>query len=99
MRKKRKTYSQEFKLEALSLAESIGISKAAKDLGIHEATLRRWKNEAVTKGFPESGKKSYRDLEKENQTLKRELGYMQKINEVLKKSTAIFSQEGMGDWK
>ncbi len=41
----------------------------------------------------EENKKSYRELEKENKRLKKELGWMEEINTVLKKSTAIFSSD------
>ena len=41
-------------------------------------------------------KPTYEELEKEVRQLKKELGYVEEINRVLKKSTAIFSNKEMG---
>jgi transposase len=96
---KRQKFSTEFKVEAVKLAESIGVPKAAKELGILENNIRRWQVSSKTKPITDSEKPSYDDLESEVRKLRREMEYMKKINEVLKKSTAIFSQQGMDDWK
>jgi transposase len=84
----RKNYTQEYKQEAVELANQVGVSRAAKDLGINEVNIRRWINEQVTPKDESSG-----DIEKENRRLRKEIEYLRKINEVLKKSTAIFSQD------
>jgi transposase len=36
-------HSQEFREEALALAERIGVPKAAKELGLHESQLYGWR--------------------------------------------------------
>lgn len=84
----RKVYNQEFKSEAVQLADKKGINKAAADLGIKPATLRRWKFETVN---PRSA--NLEESEKENARLRKENEYLKKINDVLKKSHAIFSQD------
>jgi transposase len=35
----RRRYSAEFKVEALGLAEQVGVTRAAKQLGLHESQL------------------------------------------------------------
>ena len=37
-------YDQEYKVQAVKLAKEIGGTKAAKELGIPEGTVRSWKN-------------------------------------------------------
>lgn len=84
----KKNYTQEYKQEAVELAGQLGVSRAAKDLGINEVNIRRWISEQVA---PKA--ESNVDFEKENRRLRKEIEYLRKINEVLKKSTAIFSQD------
>ena len=88
----RKPYTKEFKLEALKLAESIGVPQAAKDLGISDRVLYKWRSAASKEGpdaFRGHGKLTERDeelrkLRQENKTLKME-------REILKKATAFFA--------
>ncbi len=42
----RKQHFPEFREEALALAEKIGVSKAAKDLGLHASQLYGWRTKA-----------------------------------------------------
>ena len=39
----RKRHSQQFKTEALDLAERVGVSSAAKQLGLHKSQLYSWR--------------------------------------------------------
>ena len=95
MSKKVKRYSEEFKLEAVKLAERVGIPRAAAELGVTHKSISNW----IAKLNPESGpkaaksNKSFQELEAENRRLLEEIGYIKRINEVLKKSAAIFSAD------
>ena len=91
-------FNDEFKQEAIALATKTGNAQAARDLGVNESQIRQWKSK-FNPDFQSSNKKSYEELEKENKKLIKELFYMKEINKVLKKSTAIFSQDHMGDMK
>lgn len=99
---KRRHHSDEFKREAVELANRVGITKAAVELGVHETSIRAWKKQfedpqKSLDGYETStAQKSYSDLEKENKRLLKENGYLKEINNVLKKSTAIFSADHMG---
>lgn len=96
--KRNRKYSEEFKTEAIELASKVGNSEAGRQLGINEAQIRAWKSQLKLKSI-DSNKKSYEELEKENKKLQKELNYMKEINKVLKKSTAILSQEIMENLK
>jgi transposase len=85
---RKSTYTEEFKLEAVELANKEGLAKSAKELGITPSTLRRWQSENKL-----PTEVTQKDLEKENNRLRKENEYLRKINDVLKKSTAIFSQD------
>lgn len=90
----KKSYNQEFKSEAIKLAEKKGIDQAAKDLGISSGSLRRWKSEKVNPKM-----RSLEEAEKELARVKKENEYLKKINEVLKKSHGIFAQDHLKDSK
>jgi transposase len=93
-RRKNRSYTEEFRKEAIELAKRIGNTKAGLDLGVNEGLIRQWRIKyKLQEGL--SDNKSYNDLEKENRRLQKEIGYLKEINEVLKKSTAILSQEFM----
>lgn len=88
----KKTYSREFKEEAVQLAQKNGNqTQTAQDLGIHLSVLRRWKKELASDGpqaFPGKGHlkdEALRLLQKENQHLKDTV-------EILKKAVGIFSK-------
>jgi transposase len=91
----KKNYSQEFKKEAVELAQKNGNqTQTAQDLGIHLSVLRRWKKELEIDGhqaFPGKGHtkdEEFRQLQKENQRLKDTV-------EVLKKAVGMGSQPGL----
>jgi len=96
--KKKRKYSEEFKREAIKLASHVGNSEAGRQLGINEAQIRAWKSLLKLKSN-DSNRKSYEELERENKKLQRELFYIKEINKILKKSTAILSQEIMENLK
>lgn len=88
------SYTEEFKREAVARSDAIGVTKACEELGIKSSTIYGWIKKYSNSSFPQTSQKpSYEELEKEVRKLKKELGYMEEINKVLKKSTAIFSSE------
>ncbi len=99
-RRIKRTFSMEFKQEAVELIEKIGIKKVVTELDVGASTLRAWREKYQNPEAKTSeGKKSYSQLEKENRRLAKEIGYLKEINKVLKKSTAIFSNDHMGGLK
>lgn len=96
MAKRRKTYTREFKLEVLHLAENTEkpISHLEQDLGLSVGTIHHWRRQVLVDGedaFPGSGRVTgqaevIRGLRRENKVLREEL-------EILKKAIAVFSQD------
>lgn len=91
-KKTRKRHSKEFKLEAVKLAERIGVPQAAADLGIGESLLYRWRKAAATEGadaFRGNGRLTERD--EELRRLRHEVKTLKMEREILKKATSFFA--------
>jgi transposase len=96
--KKYRTYTQEFKLEALALLKSSGKSalQIERELGITPGMLLKWQNRYQVVS-PAAGKTSLEasDLEaakREIKRLQRELTEVAEEREILKKVVNIFSR-------
>jgi transposase len=87
----RKSYTEEFKREAVRLAKERGnVTATARDLGIGVTCLDRWKRELDEKpedAFPGNGN----PRDKEFVQLQRELARVKEENEILKKAVGIFT--------
>ena len=82
----KKSYTKEFKKEAVRLAQQNGnSSETARNLGVHDSILRRWKNELEDhqeKAFPNKGHtqdEELRQLQRENQRLKETVEILEPI--------------------
>jgi len=91
-------YTEEFKTEAIRLAETVGVAAAAKRLGVPDGNLRNWvdggrrgKREPAESAKPV--KKTLAELEAENRRLRRELESAQLDLEIVKKAAAYFAKE------
>lgn len=95
MTTKRKTYTDEFKREAVRLWETSGKSAATieAELGITTSgLLNKWKRQLRTKGeiaFPGRGRLTAE--EEKIRQLERELTIARQERDILKKAVAIFS--------
>ena len=87
----RRLYTEEFKRDAVRLAQERGnVAQVARDLGIHESLLSKWKQKLKTapeRPFPGQGNPHDRELAQ----IKRELARLKEENEILKKAVGIFS--------
>jgi transposase len=91
----RRKYAPEFKREAVQLANNPGQSVAgvARDVGIKENLLRRWKKEIEEYGVHAfGGQGSARD--EELMRLRRELAQVKNERDFLKHAAAYFAKEG-----
>ncbi len=96
MAKHLRTFTKEFKLEAVKLVQTSGKSQVqvARDLGIADSTLHHWCKEFVEQGavaFP--GSRHQSAPEEELRRLKRELEVTRQERDILKKALAIFSRQ------
>ena len=92
-----KTYTKEFKLEALRLmAESDKpASEVAMQLGIRRNQLYKWKDQMNKKGDVPSNKKGRPKKEDQSEVarLRAENKRLQEENEILKKAAVFFAKE------
>ena len=98
MARKRRTYTPEFKAEAVKLVTEQGysVAEAARSLGVHETLLRSWKQALQAQGdqaFPGQGtppavEEELRRLRADNQRLRAE-------RDILKKAAAFFAKEAL----
>jgi transposase len=95
MPKEQRTFTKEFKLEAVQLVQRSGKSQSqvARELGIADSTLHHWCKEFADQGqqaFVGSGHQP--PQEEELRRLKRELEVTRQERDILKKALAIFSR-------
>ncbi len=88
-KKIRKTYSTEFKEEALKLAAKVGMAQAARGLNIYESQLYAWRSAAQKKASTSERESS---LATENAKLKRQLAEQAEELEILKKAATYFAK-------
>jgi transposase len=96
MGKPRRTFTREFKVEAVKLVTEQGRSfaEAAASLGIAESLLRKWNKDLDAQGdqaFPGQG--HLPALEDELRRLRAENKRLHWERDILKKATAFFAKE------
>lgn len=106
--KPKRRYDDAFKRRAIELSArgDRGIGEVARELGLTEDTLYRWRVEyGVTTrqvAAPPSAPRSVTELERENRELRAKLADMEVRESILKKSLGILSEapgSGMPKWK
>src|SRR5450755_3230022 len=95
MQKTQRTFTKEFKVEAVQLVESSKkpLTHIARDLGIADSMLHHWCKPFYEQGeqaFPGSGRQN--PQEEEIRQLKRENDLLRQERDVLKKAIGIFSR-------
>lgn len=97
----RRQYTDEFKVEAVRLAGSVGGHEAARRLGIPVATLGNWSRRGRTASVSADApsppvevpaRRPIGELEAENSRLRRELAEAKLDVEILRKATAYFAR-------
>jgi transposase len=90
-----KTYTKEFKLEAIRLADESGkpVTQVARELGLRVNQIYKWKEQLKMKqegAFPGKGKAADKDAE--IRRLKKALAASHEENEFLKKTAVFFAK-------
>jgi len=96
MPRTRRTYTPEFKAEAVKLVTEQGysVAEAARSLGLNHNLIRNWKQALEDQGqraFPGHGKLS--PFEEENRHLRAENKRLLAERDILKKAAAFFARE------
>ncbi len=94
-KKPRKTYTREFKIEAVRMTTEGGIkvAQAARELGINENTLHLWRRQFREWGAgPNAGKEALSQAE-EIQRLRKELAMVREERDFLKKAAVWLAKE------
>ena len=92
-------YTDEFKVEAVRLGESIGSGRAAKRLGIPDSSLWNWIKLSragklkASDGTTVAVKRSVTEVDAENARLRRELASTKLDLEIVKKAAAYFAKQ------
>ena len=98
MKKTRKNYSKQFKIDAVNLVlkQGFNAAEAARNLDINENLLRRWKKELEGKQQEAfQGNSSKTPEQEELIKLRKENAQLKVEKEILKKAAAFFAKESM----
>jgi transposase len=92
----RRSFSREFKVEAVRLVRErdVSVAQAARDLDVHENVLRKWVQQLADdplEAFPGSGK--MKAAEAEIERLRREVQKLKAERDILKKAAAYFAKD------
>ena len=97
-----RTYTDEFKAQALKLAKEIGTKRAAEELGVPKNTLGTWVHKAK-KGEVDPGKgeqtpetaltlaAEVQELRKQLKAQEKEIKRLNELNEFLEEASAFFA--------
>ena len=94
MGKQRRSYTEEFKSEAVRAATAgdRSLTQVARDLGVNASVLQSWKQRLTATTGDAVGKRD-ETLEEENRRLRRENASLREDREILKKAAAFFAKE------
>ncbi len=97
-----RTYTEEFKAQAIKLAKEVGSKRAAEELGIPKNTLGTWLHKAKTgevdpglgKQTPETAltlAAEVQELRKQLKAQEKEIKRLNELNEFLEEASAFFA--------
>jgi transposase len=94
MGKQRRSYTEEFKAEAVRAATAgdRSLTQVARDLGVNASVLQSWKHRLNASSDKVTGDRE-ESLEQELRRLRRENASLREDREILKKAAAFFAKE------
>lgn len=95
MARKRRSYTDEFKREAVRLVQERGLTytQVGRDLGVGKSLIRDWCLKAASTAEEEGEASSGSAVEAELRRLRRENAILREEREILKKAAAFFAKE------
>ena len=98
---KKRNYDSVFQRNAAEMVILGGktMAEVARDLGVNKSTLKNWKNKRLNEmgEVKVNGQvRSATDLESDNRQLRKELEYVKRQRDILKKAMSILGEEPMG---
>jgi transposase len=95
MARKRRSYSDEFKQEAVRLVREQGLTAAqvGRDLGVDKSVIRAWLQKADAGELGQEAPPDAAALHAEIRRLRKELSVVKEEREILKKAAAFFAKE------
>jgi transposase len=96
MPQQHRRFTQEFRDEAVRLAETSGRTRreVAEDLGIGLSTLRHWLDRHRERQIDHPAEDRQEDMAAELKRLRRENEILRQERDILKRATAFFAKEG-----
>ena len=93
-RRKRRTFTDEYRAEVVRLVETSGrsIGQIAADLDLTESAVRNWVK-AAHEGSSSETVDQQPDLEAENPEVRKRIKVLEMEREILKKAAAFFAKE------
>ena len=93
LRRVRRSFSEEFKRDAVSLVTDQGYSlaEAARSLGLHPNLIRNWKQKFMSESNDQAVLSE--DEKAELKRLREEVRKLRMERDILKKATAFFAEE------
>ncbi len=89
MKKTRARHSDAYREEALALADRVGVTAAARDLGLQPSKLYQWRAKVQQK---KNASEREQALAEENARLKRQLAEMSEELAITKKAAVYFAK-------
>lgn len=96
MSKTRRSYTPEFKAEAIRLVTEEGMRpiEVARDLGVHRSLISNWlRDSRAAKERSDHHEASPQEMAAELRRLRREVALLREEREILKKAAAFFAKE------
>jgi transposase len=94
-KRRRRTFSKEYKAEVVRLIETSGrsVGQIAREMDLAETAVRRWYRQAqIDRGQGPAGALTTAEKEEIRQ-LRREVKHLREEREILKKAAAFFAKE------
>jgi transposase len=88
-----KSYTNEFREQALMLSDDIGLKKASEQLGVIYGTLSGWRKQRTKQAKKPESQISEKDQKSENERLRKENIELMRANEVLKDALSFFVKD------